>query len=82
MSAGFVIGVLFVIGVGGTINYFLYRFAIAAAQGVETMDPSKLNEGLGSLRTYFKIYGILLLIVLAFVGLGVLVGVFGNLNQR
>lgn len=68
-------GVLVSIIIGGTINYFLYRFATSAKQGVESMDLLKLNEGLGSLRTYFKIFGILLVICLSFVGLAVIVGV-------
>jgi NADH:ubiquinone oxidoreductase subunit 5 (subunit L)/multisubunit Na+/H+ antiporter MnhA subunit len=66
---GNIIGALVVITLGSIINYFLYQFAASANRGVKNMDQLKLNEGLRSLKTYFKILGVLLLIVLVFVGL-------------
>lgn len=65
--------ILTVLG-GVIINYFLYRFAIAAERGVQSMDPLKVNEGFNNLRIYFKILGILLIICLVVVVLGILIG--------
>lgn len=68
-----IIGVLITIIIGGIMNYFLFKFSVAASQGVESMDSGKLNEGLNSLRTYYKIYGILVIIALGIVALGIIV---------
>jgi len=68
-----IVGVVITIIIGSIINYFLFQFSVAATQGVDSMDSVKLNEGLNYLRIYYKIYGILLIIVLGFVALGVIV---------
>ncbi|HEX4372670.1 MAG TPA: hypothetical protein VHZ50_05125 [Puia sp.] len=67
--------------IGFAINYFLYRFAADTKQGLEVVDQVKLNEGLSNLKTYFKIVGILLLIVLIIVGLIILFAIIGSLNR-
>ena len=59
--------------IGGAINYFLYRFAVAVGSGVKSMDAQKVNEGFNSLRIYFKIVGILLIIILAIILVWILV---------
>ncbi|HXB44612.1 MAG TPA: hypothetical protein VNV85_11165 [Puia sp.] len=61
--------------IGCAINYFLYRFAVSAKEGLESDNQVKLNEGLINLKTYFKIVGILLLIVLIICGLAILIGI-------
>jgi hypothetical protein len=71
--AGNIFGVLIVIVIGGIINYFLYRFAAAAAAGVDAMDNIRTNEGFNSLRIYFKICGILLIIGLSILALILLI---------
>jgi hypothetical protein len=73
-SGSSISGVLVSILVGGIINYFLYRFAVAAGRGVESMDTLKVNEGFNNLRIYFKILGIILIICLSLVALGLLIG--------
>jgi hypothetical protein len=60
--AGAILGSLLVVGIGVWIYYFLYRFAISTAKGMDTMDSIKTNEGFDSLRRFFKIVGILLII--------------------
>jgi hypothetical protein len=67
------IGVVITIVIGGAINYFLYKFGVDGSRGIENMDVPKLNEGLNSLRTYFKILGVLTIIVLGLVALGIIV---------
>ncbi|MBS1604138.1 MAG: hypothetical protein JST42_15835 [Bacteroidetes bacterium] len=61
------------VAVGSFINYFLYRFAVAAIRGVDAMDSVRANEGFNNLRTYFKILGICIIIGLCFLALAVLV---------
>lgn len=63
--------------IGGAINYFLYRFAVGLDRGVRSMDTLKVNEGFNSLRLYFKILGILLIIVMAIFVLAILIGLAG-----
>ena len=71
---GNILGTFLVLIIGGAINYFLYRFAVAIDRGVKSMDALKVNEGFNSLRIYFKILGIILIIVLAILVLAVLIG--------
>lgn len=59
------------------INLFLYRFATNSTESLSNMSQVQFNEGIGNLKTYFKILGIIIIIVLAiialifiFVGLG------------
>jgi hypothetical protein len=75
-------GVIISIGFGVFINYFLYRFAVATAKGMDNMDPIKTNEGFNNLRRYFKILGILIIIVLSFVVLALLIGIVAGLGSR
>jgi hypothetical protein len=61
--------------IGGAINYFLYKFAVDAKAGIENMDQVKLNEGLSSFKTYFKIVGIILLIALILMALFMVIAI-------
>jgi hypothetical protein len=74
---GSIFGALISVAIGTFINYFLYRFATAATKGMDAMDSVKANEGFNDLRTYFKILGIILIIVLSFCALAILVLVAG-----
>lgn len=65
--------VLVSILIGGAINYFLYRFAVATIRGINSMDSITTNDGFNSLRTYFKICGVILIIVLCLAALGILI---------
>ena len=57
-------GTLVSVIIGSAINYFLYKFSVDTKQGLSGIDQIKLNMGLSSLKTYFKILGIILLICL------------------
>jgi hypothetical protein len=72
-----ILGTFLIVIIGGAINYFLYRFAVGIDRGVRSMDTLKVNEGFNSLRIYFKILGIILIIALAIVVLVVLIGLAG-----
>ncbi|HLK31423.1 MAG TPA: DUF5362 family protein [Puia sp.] len=68
--------------IGTAINYFLYKFATDAKKGLSNIDQIKLNEGLSSLKTYFKILGIILLIVLIFAALAIVFGIIGSVGRQ
>ncbi|HEY4289639.1 MAG TPA: hypothetical protein VGN00_21205 [Puia sp.] len=77
VTATSIFGALLSVGAGIFINYFLYRFAVSSIRGIDSMDSVKANEGFSSLRRYFKILGICLIIVLCLL---VLVIVFAGLG--
>jgi hypothetical protein len=81
VRTGNMVGVILTIALGVFINYFLYRFAVATARGMDNMDPLKTNEGFNNLRRYFKIYGILIIIVLCFAVLGLLLALVVGLGK-
>lgn len=60
------------------INIFLFRFATNTTASLSNMNQVQFNEGVNNLRTYFKIVGILLIIVLS---LAVLVVMFFGLGR-
>lgn len=57
---------------------FLNKFSRKTKSGIDANDHSLINVGLGNLSTYFKIIGVLLIIMIVFVGLGMLVGIVQN----
>jgi hypothetical protein len=61
-SGNSLVGVLITAVFGGIINYFLYRFAVAVDEGIQSSDALKVNMGFDSLRIYFKILGIVLVV--------------------
>jgi hypothetical protein len=64
LLGGGVLGILFnlvLIGGGGIVNYFLFRFAIAVSRGVQNMDALYVNSGFNSLRLYFRAAGLLVI---------------------
>lgn len=74
---GSIFGALIGAAIGVVINIFLYRFATNTITSLSNMSQVQFNEGIGNLKTYFKIISILIIIVLAlviivflFVGLG------------
>ncbi len=61
--------------IGVAITIFLFKFAQKTAQGINQLHQGSLEEGFSALRYYFKIQGILLIIVIAFVFLVVILAV-------
>jgi membrane protein YqaA with SNARE-associated domain len=80
--ASLITGALISAIIGGAINYFLYRFAADAKEGLASVNQVKLNEGLINLKTYFKILGIILLIVLIICALALVIGIIGATLSR
>lgn len=58
-----VIGIL----IGLLINYFLYRFASMARDGINRLNQEQLNKSFNNLKLYFVIMSVILIIV--FVGI-------------
>ncbi|HVU96520.1 MAG TPA: hypothetical protein VHE34_14930 [Puia sp.] len=71
---GAILGAFISAAISVFINYWLYRFATTTTKGMDAMDSIKTNEGFNDLRTYFKILGVILIIVLSLFALGVLIG--------
>ena len=74
---GAIIGALITVAIGVFINYFLYRFAVSTARGMDSMDSIRTNDGFNNLRRYFKIYGVLLIIGLSIAVLGIVFVLIG-----
>lgn len=72
-TGGFVSVVISLI-IGIVLFYFLNKFSRSVKKGLETNDNYFINEGLGSLSSYFKVIGILLIVVIVLVGLAALIG--------
>jgi magnesium-transporting ATPase (P-type) len=72
-TSGFVSAV-FTLIIGVILFYLLNKFSRSAKNGLANNDNYFINEGLGSLSSYFKFIGVLLIIVLVLAGLAFLVG--------
>ena len=53
------------------LNGFLYMASVHLKKGVEGMNGETLTKGFAALRTYYKIYGIVLIVVLVLALLGI-----------
>lgn len=76
-TGGVLVSMLFV-AVVVVINIFLLKFANNTLKGLDDVNQLRFNEGVNNLRTYFKIVGILLIIVVSLVVLFVLLFVAGT----
>lgn len=65
MLGGF-IAVIISAGIAVLLNIYLFQFGKASKKALESNDATQLDEGLSDLKTYFKIYGILVIIGLVF----------------
>jgi len=53
--------------------YFLYKFSKTTKAGIDGSNQPLISEGLGSLSSYFKIIGVLLILAIVFGGLGLMI---------
>ena len=74
-NTGGLVSVVITLIIGIILFYFLNKFSRSAKAGVDTNDHYLINEGLGSLSTYFKFIGVLLIIILVLFALGILIGI-------
>lgn len=72
-TAGGLISPLISLAIGIALFVFLNKFSRSTKAGVDANDSYLINEGLGSLSSYFKILGVLIIIVLVLFGLALLI---------
>lgn len=70
-TGGFVSAAITLI-LGIILFVFLNKFSRKTKSGVDASDQYMINEGLGSLATYFRFIGVLLIIFIVFFGLALL----------
>lgn len=70
--SGNIVSVFITFALGIILFYYLNKFSKSAKTGIDGSNQQMINEGLGSLSTYFKIIGVLLIIAIVFAGLGLL----------
>ncbi len=63
------------VAIGLLLNYFLYRFASQAKKAIDTRNGTELGQSFNSLKAYFMIYSILIIIVFVIVLLALAVGI-------
>lgn len=63
---GALVSVVISAGIAVLLNVYLFQFGKASKKAIENNDATQLDEGLINLKTYFKIYGILMIIVIVF----------------
>ena len=64
-------------GISIALNIFLLRFGNNMTKSLSTMSQEQFNEGVGSLNTYFKIMGILIIVILSLMLIGMLFFIIG-----
>jgi len=69
MLVGTILASLIYLTVITLLYVFLLRFANRTSASLNTQNQEQFNSGIGSLATYFKILGIIIIIVLSLVGL-------------
>lgn len=74
---GNIIGMLIMMAIAIIVNYFLYRFAASTARGMDSMDSIATNRGFNSLRIYFRIVGILIIVGLSIFVLFIFFAIIG-----
>ena len=55
--------------------FYLYRFAVYAKQGVQTMSPSAITLALGYLKKHYTFIGILTIVAIALIPLAIMFAV-------
>ena len=58
--------------------YLQYQFGNSAMQAVDRNDSAAMSQSLAALGRYYKIYGLIMAIYVAFLGIGLLFGVLGG----
>lgn len=75
--AGSVLFVSIILVVQVVLNIFLYRFASNTLESLNNMSQVQFNAGVGNLKTYFKMVGILIIIGIAICIIVVLAAIAG-----
>ncbi|ODT51752.1 MAG: hypothetical protein ABS68_11365, partial [Niastella sp. SCN 39-18] len=62
-------------------SYLVYQFGNRTKKGLLNTDQDNLNSGFSNLKILFRIYGIIVIIYLAFIALALLFGIIGGLMK-
>jgi len=65
--------------IGGISFYCLYRFSVFAKKAGKTGDHTPLVAGLKSLAGYFRLWAVLLFVVISFLGMAFIGGILSSL---
>jgi small-conductance mechanosensitive channel len=68
-----IVSVIITLFIAIFLFYFLNQFAKTTKAGIDGNNPQQISQGLGSLSSYFKIIGVLLIICIVIFGLAILV---------
>lgn len=66
--------------IGIVLFSLLYKFSRSTKSGIDSSQQGLINEGLGSLASYFKVIGVLMIIAIAFFVLAFLAGLGGGFD--
>ncbi|MES2328969.1 MAG: DUF5362 family protein [Bacteroidota bacterium] len=77
ITRGAVLSALIVAAISVFIYLYLFKFGNEAKKALDTNDQQLLNEGLLSLRTYFKILGVIMIIVIIICVLAIVFAMVG-----
>lgn len=80
--ASSILGAIIGGAIGIAINIYLLRFGNQTRQAINEANQDMLDKGFNNLRTYFKIIGILAIIMLAFMGIFLLLAVLAGSLTR
>lgn len=72
------LGEFIALGIGILFFILQYNFATKTKNGIVGNSQELINQGLSNLSAYFKVFGIIVIILLAFVVLFLLVGLGGG----
>lgn len=64
--------------VSALINLYLFRFANAVQAGLNTLNQGQFNEGVNQLRMYFKIIGMIFIVVVSLMLLAIIFTTIGQ----
>lgn len=81
LGAFALVAMLIVYAILGAIYFFLLRFANNTPASLDSMNQTGFNQGINALRTYFKIIGIIVIIVLALFALALVFGIIGSMMK-
>jgi len=62
------------------INYYLYQFGSRVHKGVAFIDNALINNGISKLKSYLKLKGVILIIVLVFYALAIIVAIVAGIG--
>ena len=73
-SSGNIVSSIITFGLSIILFYYLNKFSKSTKAGIDGSNQELISEGLGSLSTYFKIIGVLLIIAIVFICFALLIG--------